>query len=97
MLRNPQIAMMVAGLENMRQTRYTITPGAYQASKSKGFSSGGYTTDANSLSSSSLNSLLGKLSGMNPTGQNQNEILSALASAVSDLKKLESFHFYRSL
>ncbi len=86
MLRNPQIAMMVAGLENMRQTRYTITPGAYQTSKSKGFSSGGYTTDANSISHSALNSLLGKLSGINPTGQNQNEILSALALAVSDLK-----------
>jgi len=28
MLRNPQIASMVAGLENFRQTRYTITPGA---------------------------------------------------------------------
>ena len=70
----------------MRQTRYTITPGAYQTSKSKGFSSGGYTTDANSISHSALNSLLGKLSGINPTGQNQNEILSALALAVSDLK-----------
>ncbi len=33
MLRNPQIAMMVAGLENFRQTRYTVTPGAVQASK----------------------------------------------------------------
>jgi len=86
MLRNPQIAMMVAGLENMRQTRYTITPGAYQTSKSKGFSSGGYTTDSNPLSSSALNSLLGKLSGINPPDNNQNEILSALASAVSDLK-----------
>ncbi|MDO8972249.1 MAG: hypothetical protein Q7U74_16255, partial [Saprospiraceae bacterium] len=31
MLRNPQVASMVAGLENFRQTRYTITPGAVKA------------------------------------------------------------------
>jgi hypothetical protein len=31
MLRNPQIAMMVAGLENFRKTRYTITKGAIKA------------------------------------------------------------------
>ena len=35
MLRNPQIATIIAGLENYRQARYTITPGAYQASKRK--------------------------------------------------------------
>lgn len=34
MLRNPQIAMMVAGLENFRQTRYTVSPGAIIATNS---------------------------------------------------------------
>jgi len=33
MLRNPQIASMVSGLENFRKTKYTVTPGAVMASK----------------------------------------------------------------
>ncbi|MFY9150836.1 MAG: phage tail tape measure protein [Prolixibacteraceae bacterium] len=87
MLRNPQIAMMVAGLENFRKTRYTITPGAIQTSKSKGYSSGGY------VGNSGTNLSLDKLSWMdNPAMQKsnneqQNEALLALASAVADLQK----------
>jgi TP901 family phage tail tape measure protein len=44
MLRNPQIAKMVTGLENIRQSRYGITPHAYQTSTRPGFASGGYTS-----------------------------------------------------
>jgi hypothetical protein len=44
MLRNPQIAQMVSGLENIRQSRYGITPQAYQTTTRPGFASGGYTT-----------------------------------------------------
>ncbi len=86
MLRNPQIAMMVAGLENVRKTRYTITPGAVQASKSKGFSSGGFTADSGNNSNSGKNGFMENLLAFRSNDQQQNEILSALAIAVSDLK-----------
>jgi TP901 family phage tail tape measure protein len=86
MLRNPQIALMVAGLENFRQTRYTITPGAYQASKSSGFASGGYTSDTGKSSYSGKNGLLEDPLVFRSNDQRQYEILSSLASAVADLK-----------
>jgi TP901 family phage tail tape measure protein len=92
MLRNPQIAMMVAGLENFRKTRYTITPGAVQASKSIGFSSRGYASNLsqgeseNSNLSAGKNGFMESLSAFRSNDQRQNEILSDLASAVADLK-----------
>jgi hypothetical protein len=38
MLRNPQIAMMVAGLEQMRNGRYSISQEAYKTTTRKNFS-----------------------------------------------------------
>jgi len=87
MLRNPQIALMAAGLENFRQTRYTITPGAYQASKSRGFSSGGYTGEPKNNSDSGKNGMMEDPLVFRSNDQRQYEILSTLATAVSDLKK----------
>jgi len=62
MLRNPQIAQMVAGLENFRRTRYTITPGAVKATappkpspKGEGLKIALNDGTDNSLSSSSVN------------------------------------------
>jgi hypothetical protein len=86
MLRNPQIALMVAGLENFRKTRYTITPGAVQTSKSRGFASGGYTTDVGKSSNSGINRFMENPLVFRSNDQRQNEILAALASAVADLK-----------
>jgi len=40
MLRNPQIAMMVAGLEQMRNGRYSISQEAYKTTTRKNFSTG---------------------------------------------------------
>ena len=86
MLRNPQIALMVAGLENFRKTRYVITPGAYQTSKTNGFVSGGYTSGNAKKSDSGKNGLLEDPLVSKSNDQRQNEILSSLASAVADLK-----------
>jgi hypothetical protein len=87
MLKNPQIAMMVAGFENFRQTRYTLTPGAYQTSKSRGFVSGGYTSGVAKNSDSGKNGMMEDPLVFRSNDQQQNEILSALATAVADLKK----------
>lgn len=88
MLRNPQIALMVAGLENFRNTRYTITSGAYQTSKSRGFATGGYVralSESENLNSGK-NGLMNTLSAFKFNDGRQNEALLALASAVADLK-----------
>ena len=62
MLRNPQIALMVAGLENFRQTRYTITKGAVKATapskpspKGEGLKSALNESFGNSLNTGSIN------------------------------------------
>jgi len=44
MLKNPQIASLVAGLEQMRQGRYTISPQAFQITQKRGFATGGYSS-----------------------------------------------------
>jgi TP901 family phage tail tape measure protein len=87
MLRNPQVANMVAGLENFRQTRYTITPGAIQSSKTAGFAAGGYTSGSNTNANSGINGFMEILSDFKSKDQLQNQVLSELSAAVSDLKK----------
>jgi hypothetical protein len=87
MLRNPQVASMVAGLENFRQTRYTITPGAIQSSKTVGFAAGGYTSGSNTNGNSGINGFMEILSDFKSKDQLQNQVLSELSAAVSDLKK----------
>jgi hypothetical protein len=87
MLRNPQIAMMVAGLENFRQTRYMVSPGAIQTSQSRGFASGGYTTGTNSNPYTGKNGSMENPLVFSANEKQQLEILSALAIAVSDLQK----------
>ena len=87
MLRNPQVANMVAGLENFRQTRYTITPGAVQASKTVGFVAGGYTSGSNTNANSGINGFMEILSDFKSKDQLQNQVLFELSAAVSDLKK----------
>ncbi|HCY39944.1 MAG TPA: phage tail tape measure protein [Prolixibacteraceae bacterium] len=87
MLRNPQVASMVAGLENFRQTRYTLTQGAVQASKTVGFANGGYTSNSNTNGNSGINGFMEILSDFKSKDQLQNQVLSELSAAVSDLTK----------
>lgn len=87
MLQNPQIANMVAGLENFRKTRYMVSPGAIQTSQSRGFASGGYTVNSNTNGKYVKNGSMENPLVFSANEKQQLEILSALATAVSDLQK----------
>lgn len=84
MLRIPQIASLVAGLERFRQNRYSVTRGAVLASKSGGYSIGGYvgkmvTTDTGVRKS------FEDYPGFADYRQKQDRTLEALAKAVTEL------------
>ena len=52
LVRDPYTGSIIAGLENLRKSRYSVTSGAIQASRSNGYSSGGYASLASTSSAS---------------------------------------------
>jgi hypothetical protein len=84
MLRIPQIASIVAGLEQIRQNRVSVTRGAVLASKSGGYAIGGYVGKV-VTTNTGVSKSLEDYAGFADYRQKQERTLEALAKAVTEL------------